>query len=167
MNHPWPHLDWHFCSSVLKLDAMAAENEDGKKMLPNSDSKPRSHPRKPLCACTTYSLNKLFLFIYAFLFLVSMQLLNMLKAVAVCGPLVGAWMRRLTLRSTTLHSIPCLWANSDNALMNETTSEQVVVVIGFIATFVGKEYFFPRKPGEHSISNLTRCKICLWRRRGS
>ncbi|XP_064605135.1 tetraspanin-15-like [Liolophura sinensis] len=49
---------------------MAAENEDGKKMLPNSDSKPRSHPRKPLCACTTYSLNKLFLFIYAFLFLI-------------------------------------------------------------------------------------------------
>lgn len=48
-----------------------ADNDGMQKMLPEADAFKRKYARHPLCARTSYSCNKLFLFIYTLLFLVS------------------------------------------------------------------------------------------------
>ena len=47
-----------------------ADSEGMQKMLPETDIANRKYARQPLCARTSYSCNKLFLFIYTLLFLV-------------------------------------------------------------------------------------------------
>ncbi|PVD38290.1 hypothetical protein C0Q70_00902 [Pomacea canaliculata] len=46
-----------------------ADNDGMQKMLPEADAFKRKYARHPLCARTSYSCNKLFLFIYTLLFL--------------------------------------------------------------------------------------------------
>ncbi|KAL8565552.1 hypothetical protein ACOMHN_049528 [Nucella lapillus] len=46
-----------------------ADSEGMQKMLPEADVANRKYARQPLCARTSYSCNKLFLFIYTLLFL--------------------------------------------------------------------------------------------------
>ncbi|KAL4240578.1 protein localization to plasma membrane [Mactra antiquata] len=44
---------------------------DGERMVKNQQSSNESvHPKKPLCACTAYSCNKLFLFLYSCLYVI-------------------------------------------------------------------------------------------------
>ena len=44
---------------------------DGERMVKRMDNGVPEHPRKPLCACTAFSCNKLFLFLYGLLYVVS------------------------------------------------------------------------------------------------
>lgn len=47
-----------------------ADSEGMQKMLPETDTSNRKYARQPLCARTSYSCNKFFLFIYTLLFVV-------------------------------------------------------------------------------------------------
>ena len=61
---------------------------DGERMVKRMDNDIPEHPRKPLCACTPFSCNKLFLFLYGLLYLVS-SVLFAASFVIVCVALQG------------------------------------------------------------------------------
>ena len=46
---------------------------DGERMVKKEDNTLPEHPVNPLCACTAFSCNKLFLFLYAWLYLVGIN----------------------------------------------------------------------------------------------